>query len=85
MIAACRLQALIDSRAGQPDIAKIRVQVEQHPESPDVEADALDEADDAYDPIEFAMRTTSFDLRPSRLPPPGRCTPTPERGDAQSQ
>jgi hypothetical protein len=27
MIAACRLQALIDSRAGQPDIAKIMVQV----------------------------------------------------------
>ncbi len=80
MIAAGRLQALIDSRAGQPDMAHIMVQMnhiieavkstvpremwgeivrkldqlEQHPEPLDVETEALDEADDAYDPIEFA-------------------------------
>ena len=80
MIAACRLQALIDSRAGQPDMAHIMVQVthiieavkstvprelwgeivrkldqlEKHPGSPDVETETCDEADDAYDPIEFA-------------------------------
>ena len=80
MIAACRLQALIDSRAGQPDMAHIMVQVthiieavkstvprelwgeivrkldqlEKHPGSPDVETKTCDEADDGYDPIEFA-------------------------------
>ena len=80
MIAACRLQALIDSRAGQPDMAHIMVQVthiieavkstvprelwgeivrkldqlEKHPGSPDVETETCDEADEAYDPIEFA-------------------------------
>ena len=80
MIAAARLQGLIDSRAGQPDMAHIMVQVahiieavkstvprelwgeivrkldqlEKHPGSPDVETKTCDEADDGYDPIEFA-------------------------------
>ena len=80
MIAACRLQALIDSRAGQPDWAHIMAQVnhiieavkstvprelwgeivrkldqlEKHPGSPYVETETCDEADEAYDPIEFA-------------------------------
>jgi hypothetical protein len=80
MIAACRLQAMIDSRAEQPDMAHIMVQVthiieavkstvprelwgeivrkldqlEKHPGSPDVETETCDEADDGYDPIEFA-------------------------------
>ena len=86
MIAACRLQALIDSRAGQPDIAKIMVQVnhiieavkstvpremwgeivrkldqlQQHSGSLDVETEALDEADDGYNPIEFAEEDDEF-------------------------
>ncbi len=73
MIAACRLQALIDSRVGQPDMAHIIEavkstvprelwgeivrkldQLEKHPGSPDVETETCDEADEAYDPIEFA-------------------------------
>ena len=80
MIAACRLQALIDSRVGQPDMAHIMVQMnhiieavkstvpremwgeivrkldqlEQHSKALDVEPEAFDEADDGYDPIEFA-------------------------------
>ncbi len=29
-------------------------EAEQHPGSLDVEADAFDDADDAYDPLEFA-------------------------------
>ncbi len=86
MIAAARLQALIDSRAGQPDIAKIMVQVnhiieavkstvpremwpeireklheqEQRSKALDVETEALDEADDGYDPIEFAGEDDDF-------------------------
>jgi hypothetical protein len=86
MIAACRLQALIDSRAGQPDIAKIMVQLthiieavkstvprelwgeirrklneaEQPSEPVDIEMEALDEADDGYDPIEFAEEDDEF-------------------------
>ena len=86
MIAAARLQALIDSRAGQPDMARITVQMnqiiaaikstvpqpmwgeivrklnqlEQHPEPLDVETEALDQADDGYDPIEFAEEDDEF-------------------------
>ncbi len=80
MIAAARLQALIDSLVGQPDMAHIMVQVahiieavkstvprelwgeivrkldqlEKHSGSPDVETDTCGQADDGYDPIEFA-------------------------------
>jgi hypothetical protein len=86
MIAARRLQALIDSRADQPDWARAMVQVnhiieavkstvprelwgeivrkldqlEKHPGSPDVGTETCDEADDAYDPIEFAEEDDDF-------------------------
>ena len=80
MIAACRLQALIDSRVGQPDMAHIMGeavkstvprelwgeivrkldQLEKHPGSPDVETETCDEADEAYDPIEFAEEDDEF-------------------------
>jgi hypothetical protein len=86
MIAAARLQALIDSRVGQPDMADIMVQMnriiaaikstvpremwgeivrkldqlQQHSGSLDVETEALDEADDGYDPIEFAEEDDEF-------------------------
>ena len=86
MIAACRLQALIDSRAGQPDMADIMVQMnhiieavkstvprelwgeivrkldqlEQHSKALDGETEALDEADDAYDPTEFIDEDDEF-------------------------
>ena len=90
MIAACRLQALIDSRAGQPDMAHIMVQMnhiieavkstvprelwgeivrkldqlEQHSKALDGETEALDDADDPYDPTEFAGEDDEF------CPPP---------------
>jgi hypothetical protein len=86
MIAACRLQALIDSRVGQPDMADIMVQMnhiieavkstvprelwgeivrkldqlEQHSKALDGETEALDEADDAYDPTEFIDEDDEF-------------------------
>ena len=80
MVAAGRLQSMIDSRDNSIDIAEMKAQVarisdavkstvpqqmwgeilskldeaEQHPEALDVGADAFDDADDAYDPMEFA-------------------------------
>jgi hypothetical protein len=81
--AAEKLQALIDARAGQPDMAGIMVQMnriieaikstvpremwgeivrklQEHPGSLDVETEAFDEGDDAYDPIEFAEEEDEF-------------------------
>jgi len=40
----------------------------QHPEPVDVETAALDEADDGYDPIEFAEQDDEFDLAYSLAP-----------------
>jgi hypothetical protein len=86
IVAAGRLQSLIDSRDHSIDIAEMRVQVgkiaeavrsvvpqqmwgaiiekleelEQDPESLDVGEDAFDDADDPYDPTEFADEDDEF-------------------------
>ena len=46
--------------------------MERHPGTLDVEPDALDDADDPYDPTEFIDEHDEFWLRPSRLPPKER-------------
>ena len=104
MIAAGRLQALIDSRAGQPDMAHIMVQVthiieavkstvpremwgeivrkldqlEQHRGSPDVETETY-EADEAYDPIEFAEEDDEYDTVQAAATACRRCRPSRQR------